>query len=134
MTFSRLMPPSTAWIRLGAADSLFGGSYYKQFLKGVTKPNQARFGNLALQVLAVQSGGLALPPSNEIAPMVRECLKASAPYYEISFDPPPPKQAGAYHHLEVKLVESGLLELKVGQTGLTRAPSRVITRNRRGGS
>ena len=93
---------------LGTSDTLFGASYYKQFLKGVSKPNQAQFGNLALQALAVQSGGLALPPSNEIARMVRECLKTSAPYYEISFDPPPSKQAGEYHRLEIKLAETDL--------------------------
>ena len=35
-------------------------SYYQEFLKGVSKPSQVNVGNLSLQVLAVQSGGLAL--------------------------------------------------------------------------
>jgi len=94
---------------LGASDTLVRDSYHKQFLKGVTKPNQVYAGNLALQVLAVQSGGLALPPSNDIAGMVRECLKASAPYYEISVDPPPSKRLGEYHRLEIKLAKAGLI-------------------------
>ncbi len=94
---------------LGTSDTPFGDSYYKQFLKGVSKPNQVQFGNLALQVLAVQTGGLALPPSNDIARMVRECVNASAPYYEISFDAPPSKGAGEYHRLEIKLAKAGLI-------------------------
>jgi VWFA-related protein len=109
---------------LGASDTLFGDSYYKQYLKGVSKPNQVQFGNLALQVLAVQSGGLALPPSNDVARMVRECVNASAPYYEISFDPPPSKRAGEYHRLELKLAGTDLiarhhLEIKLAETDLT---------------
>ena len=73
----------------------FGDFGYEQFLKGLSKPNQVHpEENLALQVLAMQSGGLALPPG-DIAEMIRECLKASAPYYEISFNPPPPKKQGS---------------------------------------
>jgi VWFA-related protein len=109
---------------VGVSNADFRHSYYKQFLKGVTKPNQAQLGNLGLQVLAVQSGGLALPPTNDIASMVRECLRASAPYYEISFDPPPSKRAGEYHRLELKLAGTDLiarhhLEIKLAETDLT---------------
>jgi VWFA-related protein len=39
-------------------DITFANVLYKDFLKGVTDAHQANTGNLALQVLAVQSGGL----------------------------------------------------------------------------
>ena len=94
---------------VGASTDPSRGSYYKQFLKGVSKPSQAQFGNLSLQVLAVRSGGLAFPPSNDIARALQECLQASAPYYQLSFDPATSKQAGEYHHLEIKLGKSGLI-------------------------
>jgi VWFA-related protein len=47
-------------------DALTRDSFYKQFLKGVSKPNQAYAGNLALQVFAIQSGGLAYPARNDM--------------------------------------------------------------------
>jgi VWFA-related protein len=70
---------------LGASDStrVF---YYEQFDKGVAKPSQAVPGNLGLQVLAVQSGGLALTSSNDIAALLQECLVDTDAYYELSFD------------------------------------------------
>jgi VWFA-related protein len=94
---------------IGASDAAIGDSYYKQFLKGVTKPHQVYAGNLALQVLAIQSGGLAFPPTNDIVGIVRQCLRASAPYYEISFDAPESKRPREYHHLEIKLAKTGLI-------------------------
>jgi VWFA-related protein len=93
----------------GASGNVVRDSYYKQFLKGVTKPGQVYAGNVALQVLAVESGGLALPATNDIAGAVRECLKASMPYYEISFAAPASKQAGEYHRLEIQMPKAGLI-------------------------
>jgi VWFA-related protein len=93
---------------LGAAESLMRTSYYKEFLKGVSKPSQVNVGDLALPVLAVQSGGLALDFTNDVASLLRECLADTAPYYEISFDPAPAEQRDEYHHLEIQLAKPGL--------------------------
>ncbi len=42
---------------LGTADAVtLRTSYYETFLKGIKRPSQVQFGNLALQVLAYQSG------------------------------------------------------------------------------
>lgn len=92
-----------------AAESVTRSSYYKEFLKGVNKPNQVQIGNLGLQVLAVQSGGLALSYTNNIAGALNECLAGTAPYYEVSFDPPPGNQPDEYHHLEIKLAKPDLI-------------------------
>ena len=93
---------------LGTNESLTQESYYKEFLKGVSKPSQVLIGNLGLQVLAVQSGGLSINLSNDIAGTLTECLADSAPYYEISFVAPPSAQRDEYHHLEIKIAKPGL--------------------------
>jgi VWFA-related protein len=93
---------------LGNTESLSSGSYYKDFVKGISKPSQVRVGDLGLPVLATQSGGLVLNFNNDVASLLRECLSDSAPYYEISFDPPPGDKRDEYHHLEIKLAKPGL--------------------------
>jgi VWFA-related protein len=93
---------------LGAGESLSRGSYYKDFLKGVTKLNQVQVGDLGLPVLATQSGGLAFDLTNDIPGVLQKCLADTVPYYEISFEPPPAAQPNEYHHLEIKLAKPGL--------------------------
>jgi len=94
---------------LGLAESVGRAEYYQDFLKGVSKPNQVTLGNLGLQVLAVQSGGLVFSSTNDIAKLLQQCLSDSAPYYEIAFNSPAAKQSNEYHHLEIKLAKSGLI-------------------------
>jgi VWFA-related protein len=93
---------------LGTNESLDNASYYKDFLKGVSKPSQVAVGDLGLPVLATQSGGLVLNFNNDIASLLQEALSDSAPYYELSFDPPPGDKRDEYHHLELKLAKPGL--------------------------
>jgi VWFA-related protein len=93
---------------LGNAESLSSVSYYKDFVKGISKPSQVQVGNLGLQVLAVQSGGLTLNFNNDVASLLQECLSDSVPYYEISFDPPPADRRDEYHHLEIQIAKPGL--------------------------
>jgi VWFA-related protein len=93
---------------LGNSESLSRASYYKDFVKGISKPSQVQFADLGLPVLAVQSGGLALDFNNDIASLLQECLSDSAPYYEISFDSPAVDRRDEYHHLEIKLAKPGL--------------------------
>jgi len=93
---------------LGAGESTMRASDYEEFLKGVSKPGQAQVGNLGLQVIAIQSGGLALSAGNDIAKFLDECVSDSAPYYEISFEPAAPERPDEYHHLEIKIAKPGL--------------------------
>jgi VWFA-related protein len=93
---------------LGNGQSLSSVSYYKDFLKGISKPSQVSVGNLGLQVLAVQSGGLALNFNNSVASLLQESISDSSPYYEITFDPGPSDKRDEYHHLEVKIAKPGL--------------------------
>ncbi|MGA8501239.1 MAG: VWA domain-containing protein [Candidatus Sulfotelmatobacter sp.] len=92
----------------GSAESILRASYYKDFLKGVSKPSQAAAGNLGLPVLAIQSGGLALELNNDLTALLQECISDVAPYYQISFDAAPAEHPDEYHQLEIKLAKPGL--------------------------
>jgi len=94
---------------LGSADAAGPRTFYwKSFLKGVTKPNQVLPGNLALEVIATQTGGAALSSSNDVAGLLRQCLADAGAYYELTFDPAIPDQPNEYHHLEIRLAQPGL--------------------------
>jgi VWFA-related protein len=94
---------------LGTADS--GGlrtTYYQEFLKGLKKANQAQAGNLALQVLATQSGGQVLYSSNDITAEIARCASDAEAYYVLSFDPPRADGPNDYRPIEVKVDKPGL--------------------------
>jgi VWFA-related protein len=77
------------------------------YLKEVSKPSQAQMGNLELQVIATQSGGLALS-GNDIAALIKQCVADAQAYYEVSFAPPVDQKRDEYHHLEVHVAKPGL--------------------------
>jgi VWFA-related protein len=81
---------------------------YKEFLKGVKSARQADSGNLSLQVVAVESGGRVLNPSNDIVGQISDCLADLNAFYSISFDPPSAEHADEYHELKVLVNKSGL--------------------------
>jgi len=81
---------------------------YQAFLKGVSKPNQVQLGDLGLQVLAVQSGGLALSASNNVSGLLERCIADRESYYELSFDAPPGERSEEYHQVDIKVAKPGL--------------------------
>jgi VWFA-related protein len=93
---------------LGAAEGVGRTFYYQDFLKGVSKPSQVALGDLSLQVLAVQSGGLALNSDNDVAALLQKCMADTAAYYEMSFDAPPADHRDEYHGLQVGVAKPGL--------------------------
>jgi VWFA-related protein len=82
--------------------------YYESFLKGVPSYNKVQAGNLALQVLAVQSGGRVMNTNNDIAKEIAECLKDANAFYTLSFDSPPADRPDEYHTLDVKVDKPGV--------------------------
>ncbi|MGA8594363.1 MAG: VWA domain-containing protein [Bryobacteraceae bacterium] len=89
---------------LGTADAAgVRTTYYENFLKGVRGEKQAQPGNLALQVLASQSGGRVLNSSNDIASEIASCVVDAHAFYVLSFNPPPADGPNEYHGLEVKI-------------------------------
>jgi len=82
--------------------------YYQNFLKGIRKPEQTGFGNLALQVIATQTGGLVLNSSNDVAALMKQAVGDADAYYELSFDPVR-GEPDEYHQIEVTVAKPGLV-------------------------
>ncbi len=92
----------------GMNGSLAGAFYYESFLKGVGSAKKVQNGNLALQVLSVQSGGRVLNSSNEIDKSIAICLADAKAFYTLSFDPPAADRPDEYHNLQVRIGKPGL--------------------------
>ena len=94
---------------LGVADAAgFRTFEYKEFLKGVKTAGQAQFGDLALQVLAYQSGGRVLNSSNDVAAEIATCVADANAFYVLSFGSPAGDGPNEYHALEIKIDKPGL--------------------------
>ena len=93
---------------LGTRDIGLRTSAYAAYVKGVSKPKDVEMGNMALQVFAVNSGGLALNSGNDLAELLQKCLSDTEAYYVISFEAPAAGQRDEYHHLEIRLAKPGL--------------------------
>ncbi len=94
---------------VGTGQSTFTANYYQNFVKGVTRPDETQLADLSIQVLSVQSGGLALVSNNDVAGMIQKCLDDVNSWYEITFDAPPSDKPNEYHHIEFKLDQPGLM-------------------------
>ncbi len=81
---------------------------YQGYTKGVKKASQASLPDLNLKVLAVESGGQVLPPSNDLAAEIGKCMQDAGAYYTIGFDPPQADGPDEYHALKVKVDKPGL--------------------------
>jgi hypothetical protein len=66
------------------------------------------YADLGLQVLAAQSGGLAVT-SNDITSLLQRCVAELDNYYEISFEAPAGEAPNTYHRLEIKLDKLGMV-------------------------
>jgi VWFA-related protein len=84
------------------------GFYYGNFLKGVSSANRAQIGNLALKVLATQSGGRVIFSGNDIVSSIAGCLGDVKAFYTLSFDSPVAGHPNEYHSLKVKIAKRGL--------------------------
>ena len=93
---------------IGPADAGFRTFYYRAFLKGVKKPSQVDLGDLSLQVLATQSGGLAISGNSDVTGSLRRCIADANAFYELTFSPPPAELANEYHHLDLLVAKPGL--------------------------
>jgi len=87
---------------VGSAE-LGSSFYYEEFLKGVRSANDVQEGNLALQVLAAQSGGRVITLSNDAATAIANCISDSKAYYTLSFESPPADHRNEYHSLAIKI-------------------------------
>jgi VWFA-related protein len=93
---------------LGSSDFATRSFYWQSFQKGPSKPSQADWGNIALQVLAVQSGGLAITVTNDITASLQRCVADTQNYYELSFVPSLEGKPGEWHEIQVRVDKPGL--------------------------
>jgi VWFA-related protein len=88
---------------------------YTDYLAGVRTPSdlkkldpEAASLHFSLPVLALQSGGLVLDKSSDIARAIRQCVEDASEFYTVSFDPPHATQPDEYHDLKVQIDTPGL--------------------------
>jgi VWFA-related protein len=89
--------------RPGMTAALSQSFYYENFLKGVGSAKKVQYGNLGLQVLAVQSGGRVLNTSNDLSSSIAACLADAQVFYTFAIDPPAANYPNEYHSLQVKM-------------------------------
>ncbi len=92
---------------LGLADFGTRTSFYQEFVKGVASSKRAVYGDLGLQVLAVQSGGRVLNTTNDLMTAIANCAGDADAFYVLSFEPPPADHADEYHSLRVTVDKPG---------------------------
>jgi VWFA-related protein len=94
---------------LGMDDAAsFQTFYYENFLKGVPYANKVESGDVALQVIATQSGGQVLNKSNDIAASIAGCVADARVYYTLSFDSAAADHPNEYHNIQLKIDRPGL--------------------------
>jgi VWFA-related protein len=81
---------------------------YQNFVPGVTSERSLTFGNVALQVLAVQSGGGVLQGEGDAADLISHQVAQANTFYTITFDPPRTYEVDEYHDLNVAVGKPGL--------------------------
>jgi len=82
--------------------------YYKVFLKGVQRADQADPGNLALPVLANQSGGEIFEDDKDLVGNIARCIADVESYYVLSFNSPHAAQDIEYRALQITVDKPGL--------------------------
>jgi VWFA-related protein len=70
---------------------------------GAAGPKGATAANLALPVIAGQSGGVVFGKSKTMAADIAACLTGADHYYAVSFDAPPASSPDELHTVEVKV-------------------------------
>ncbi len=104
---ARMVVYSVVPSNLGGSDLTYG-LRYQGYLKGVKSPTNVDTGDLALGVLAIQSGGEVLGPDNDLAGQINRCTADANAFYTISFNPPRSEHADEYHELKVTIDQPGM--------------------------
>jgi VWFA-related protein len=91
---------------LGLSDFTWS-KYYEQFLKGVKSSSQALPADLGLQVIAAQTGGLAIASSNDLAAEIANCTKDGDAFYVVSFEAARADHANECHAIVVTVDKPG---------------------------
>jgi VWFA-related protein len=94
-----------------------GGNAFtvQDLMKPVKSPMEATAANLALQVLALESGGRTLDAGNRsrAGEQLNACMQELGAYYRVTFNPPAGEKAFSYYALKVTVAKP---RLKVNTT------------------
>ena len=60
-------------------------------------------GHESLGFLAAETGGRFFKDANDLGPALGEMLEMTSRYYVLGFQPPPSREAGAFHRIQVKV-------------------------------
>jgi len=89
-----------------------GGTEFRvaDLLKPVKMAKDASAANLAVQVVAIHSGGRTLDGGNRSRPaeQLNGCVQEIGAYYTLTFDPPQGEKAFTYHGLKVTVDKPGV--------------------------
>ena len=91
-------------------------------MKGVKKARQVQLGDLALQVIATQTGGRVLNSNNDVTSEIATCIADANAFYVLTFEALAGDGPNEYHSLEIKLDKPGLKALT--RTGYYAQPAR----------
>ena len=94
---------------LGTADAVsYRTFFYKEFTKGVPSPNRMQIGNLALQVLALNSGGRVMNSNNDVAKEITAAVSDAQAFYTLTVNPSPAEHPNEYRTIAVTTDKPGL--------------------------
>jgi VWFA-related protein len=94
---------------LGTEDAIsYQTDFYQEFTKGVTSARNMQIGNLALQVLALQSGGRVLNASNDVTAQIALAASDAACFYTLKINSPPSERPNEYRAISVSVDKPGL--------------------------
>ena len=82
--------------------------WYQKFLRGVTSEKVPSFENIALQVLAVQSGGGQLQGEGDAADLISRQVDQANSFYTLTFDPYRTDAVDEYHDLKIAVSKPGI--------------------------
>jgi VWFA-related protein len=94
---------------LGPDESVLRANYYQNFVRGINNSNQTDLADLSLQVLAVQSGGLALNSSSDVVGGLKTCLADLQSWYEITVPVVKAERPNEYHQIDIRTDRAGLI-------------------------
>lgn len=92
----------------GASQDVGQTNFYESFLRAPRNPGDVDLGQLGVQVIAQQSGGLVLNGSNDIAGLVERAMEQTKASYELTFTPAPGEHDNEYHELQLKVHRPGV--------------------------
>jgi VWFA-related protein len=94
---------------LGTEDAIsYRTEFYQEFTKGVSSARNMQIGNLALQVLALQSGGRVLNASNDVTAQIALAASDAADFYILKINSPSSERANEYRAISVRVDKPGL--------------------------